>query len=159
MGMVASNTQRIMKEIEELRNDPPKNITAGPVDASNIYTWKAVIYGPPDRPYEGGFFEVDISISDKYPMAAPKMVFKSKIYHCNVNSFGAICLSILKDGWSPALTISTTLLSISSLLTEPNPDDPYVADIAKLLVTNKKKHDEIARQWTLDYARHEKLKF
>jgi ubiquitin-protein ligase len=58
--------------------------------------------------------------------AAPKITFVTKVYHPNVASTGAICLDILKDAWSPALTISRVLLSISSLLTDANPDDPLV---------------------------------
>ena len=74
------------------------------------------------------------------------------VYHCNVNDMGGICLDILKDSWSPALTISKVLLSISSLLSEPNPDDPLVGDIAMQLKRDKKRHDAVAREWTLKYA-------
>jgi ubiquitin-conjugating enzyme E2 D/E len=60
----------------------------------------------------------------------------------------------LKDNWSPALTLGKVLLSICSLLTDPNPDDPLVPDIAKLYKTNRKKHDQFAREWTTKYAQN-----
>ena len=59
---------------------------------------------------------------------------------------------ILKDNWSPALTISKVLISISSLLTDPNTEDPLVPEIAKLYKTNKVLHDATAAQWTVKYA-------
>jgi ubiquitin-conjugating enzyme E2 E len=81
-----------------------------------------------------------------------QVTFRTRIYHCNINSQGAICLDILKDNWSPALTIAKVLLSICSLLTDCNPRDPLVGGIAQQYLSNRAEHDRIARQWTKRYA-------
>ncbi|KAF5890619.1 Ubiquitin-conjugating enzyme E2 E3, partial [Clarias magur] len=94
---------------------------AGP-KGDNIYEWRSTILGPPGSVYEGGVFFLDITFSSDYPFKPPKVTFRTRIYHCNINSQGVICLDILKDNWSPALTISKVLLSICSLLTDCNPD-------------------------------------
>ena len=78
--------------------------------------------------------------------------FTTKIYHCNVNSNGAICFDILKHKWNPVLTISKVLLSVSSLLTDCNPNDPLVPEIAQLYLRDRAKHDQTAAEWVQKYA-------
>ena len=146
-----STSARIQKELIELQTSPPSNCSAGPID-DDIYQWQATIMGPQGSPYEGGVFYLKIDFPKDYPFKPPKMVFLTKIYHCNINSAGGICLDILKDQWSPALTISKLLLSICSLMDDANPDDPLVPDIADLLKKDKATHDQEARLYTLKYA-------
>jgi len=108
--------------------------------------------GPEDSPFSGGVFFLDIHFPADYPFKPPKIVFQTKVYHPNINKNGSICLDILKDQWSPALTLSRVLLSISSLLTDPNPDDPLVPEIAHQYKTNKALYEANAREWTQKFA-------
>lgn len=117
---LGTSAKRIQKELAEITLDPPPNCSAGP-KGENFYEWVSTILGPPGSVYEGGVFFLDIHFSPEYPFKPPKVTFRTRIYHCNINSQGVICLDILKDNWSPALTISKVLLSICSLLTDCNP--------------------------------------
>ena len=142
---------RLKRELELIQKNPPLNCSAGLVD-DDIYHWKATLIGPPDSPYEGGVFELDIQFSDKYPFKPPKIKFLTKIYHPNINKEGLICVDILKTNWSPVLTTSKVLLSISSLLTDANPDDPLEPDIAIEYKKNHQSYVNTAKTWTRVYA-------
>ena len=144
--------KRITKELADLQKEPPSNCSAGPVNSDDIFHWQATLMGPQDSPYQGGVFFLDIHFPADYPFKPPKMHFTTRIYHPNINANGGICLDILKDQWSPALTISKVLLSICSLLNDPNPDDPLVPEIAQLYKTNREKYLQNAEQWTKKYA-------
>ena len=136
---------------QDLQKDPPTSCSAGPV-GDDLFHWQATIMGPGDSPYAGAVFFVLIHFPPDYPFKPPKVNFQTKVYHPNVNSHGSICLDILKDQWSPALTISKVLLSICSLLTDPNPDDPLVPEIAQLYKTDRGRYEETAREWARKYA-------
>ncbi|CAM8877154.1 unnamed protein product [Rhodiola kirilowii] len=146
-------SKRINKELKDLQKDPPTSCSAGPVD-DNMFHWQATIMGPADSPYAGGVFLVSIHFPPDYPFKPPKVYccFQTKVYHPNINSNGSICMDILKDQWSPALTISKVLLSICSLLTDPNPDDPLVPETAHIYKHDRSKYESTARSWTKKYA-------
>ena len=92
-------------------------------------------------------------IPDSYPFQPVKMKFLTKVYHPNVSSAsGAICLDILKDAWSPVLTLKSTLISLQSLLCSPEPNDPQDAEVAKHYMTSRSSFDETARFWAQTYA-------
>ena len=143
--------RRIKKELSEMQLDPPSNCSAGPV-GEDMFSWTGTIMGPADSPYMNGIFSVKIDFPSDYPFKSPRVIFITKIYHPNINATGAICLDILKEQWSPALTISKVLLSVCSLLTDPNPDDPLMPDIAKLYKADKERYNAIAREWTMKYG-------
>ena len=149
-------SRRIKEELKLITQDPPSNCSAAPEsndpDSEDIYHWSATILGPSASVYEGGIFNLSIEFPQNYPFKPPKIRFITNIYHPNINMSGGICLDILKDQWSPALTISKVLISICSLLDDPNPDDPLVPEIADIYVKNRLQYDLTAREWTQHYA-------
>ena len=143
--------KRITKELQDLERDPPPLVSAGPT-GEDLFRWQATIMGPEDSPYQGGVFFLNIHFPTDYPFNPPKIAFNTRIYHPNINSNGSICLDILKSKWSPALTISKVLLSVCSLLCDPNPEDPLVPEIARIFKTDKEKYVEMGQIWTRKYA-------
>lgn len=146
-----SVSKRLQSEYKDMLTNPQPNCSGGPIN-DDIFKWHATILGPKGTPYEDGIFYLRIDFTRDYPFKPPSIIFITKIYHCNINSSGGICLDILKDKWSPALTISKVLLCICSLMDDPNPEDPLEPDIALLLKTDKMSHDINARNCTLMYA-------
>ena len=119
--------KRISRELQDLQRDPPSNCSAGP-EGDDLFKWKATIMGPEGSPYHGGVFfhtiqfptdcttppphppptcaRVTPALAFADPFKPPKVRFTTKVFHPNISSEGGICLDILKDQWSPALTIS-----------------------------------------------------
>ncbi|PKY51343.1 ubiquitin-conjugating enzyme E2 [Rhizophagus irregularis] len=143
--------KRINKEFHDLRLDPPPSCSAGPI-GDDLFHWEGTIMGPSDSPYSGGVFFVVIHFPIEYPFKPPKVTFTTRVYHPNINSNGIISLDILTDQWCPALTISKVLLSICALLTDPNPDDPLVPEIAHVYKTDRTRYEATCREWTRKYA-------
>jgi ubiquitin-conjugating enzyme (huntingtin interacting protein 2) len=153
--MVAANG-RLRKELNEVgKVDKSSGVSAAAAgDGSDLRHLKGKINGPESTCYEGGIFEIDIRIPKQYPFEPPKMKFTTKIWHPNISSqTGAICLDILKDQWSPALTIKTALLSLRALLSSPEPNDPQDAEVAKMYINDRKKFEKTAKFWTESYGK------
>lgn len=154
--------KRLVREAIELEEvfKTDKNIYAQPIKLSdgkyNYYEWKGFIIGPPDTPYEGGKFNINIIIPSDYPFNPPMITFETKIYHPNIKKTGAICLDVLKSSWSPALTLHKIMLSLSSLFAPDtiNAKDPYEPEIGYLYQTNYKKFIITAQEWTNKYAKN-----
>eukprot|EP00549_Striatella_unipunctata_P026111 CAMPEP_0118690726 /NCGR_PEP_ID=MMETSP0800-20121206/10278_1 /TAXON_ID=210618 ORGANISM="Striatella unipunctata, Strain CCMP2910" /NCGR_SAMPLE_ID=MMETSP0800 /ASSEMBLY_ACC=CAM_ASM_000638 /LENGTH=194 /DNA_ID=CAMNT_0006588413 /DNA_START=99 /DNA_END=683 /DNA_ORIENTATION=- len=150
---MSSSENRIKKELLEVKKSDASGVTAMPVNESNIRHLKGKISGSSGTPYEGGIFEIDIVLPKQYPFEPPKMKFDTKIWHPNISSqTGAICLDILKDQWSPALTIKTALLSLQALLSTPEPSDPQDAEVARMYMSNPQEFQRTAKFWTDTYA-------
>jgi len=126
-------------------------MTLGPTEQS-LFNWRGSIPGPTGSCYEGGLFWMEITLPQDYPFSAPKVMFTTRIYHMNISDRGNVCIDLLKHNWSPALSLYKVLLSLSSLLTDPNPKDPLVPQIATEYTRNRAQHNMTAARWTQLYA-------
>lgn len=120
----------------------------------DMLRWEACMAGPPGSPYAGGLFFLDIELPASYPFNPPKIRFTTPMYHCNIRSDGYITADSLDGGhWSPATTIWKALLSIQSLLSDPNPESNCCAsvgrsELGRLCSNDRAQYDEKAREWT-----------
>jgi len=143
-----------LKEFEEAAKKSKEQTVVAKMLGSDMRHWKGTIFGPKDTPYEGGIFVVDIQIPAEYPFKPPKMKFDTKIWHPNISSqTGAICLDILKNEWTPALTIRTALISLQALMCAPEPDDPQDAEVAKQYKSNRELFNQTSKYWTANFAK------
>ena len=100
--------KRIKREFEDLKKEPSIAKSANPF-GDDIFHWTVKLLGPEKSPYAEGIFDLDIRFPPDYPFKPPVVIFSTKIYHCNVDSNGGICLALLKDQWSPATSISQAI--------------------------------------------------
>jgi len=133
---------------------PEQCMFAGPISVENRpLEWVARLSGPPDTPYAHGTFRLSLEFPENYPMKPPSVRFVSTIYHPNVNSSdGKICLNVLTREWTPLLKVSTLLLCVSALLSQPNPEDPLNEKAAAMLQERPAEFARVAQEWTRKYA-------
>mmetsp|Transcript_18620 Transcript_18620/g.38735 ORF Transcript_18620/g.38735 Transcript_18620/m.38735 type:complete len:168 (-) Transcript_18620:41-544(-) len=126
-----SVTKRLQSELMSLMMSPPKGISAFPSN-DNFFNWAGTIKGVEGTAYENLTFKMSLVFPSDYPYSAPTVRFETPIFHPNVDLHGNICLDILKEKWSAVYNVSSILLSIQSLLGEPNNDSPLNCQAAEL---------------------------
>jgi ubiquitin-conjugating enzyme E2 D/E len=150
LGRTPMALARIMKELKDINEDTPDYVNARPYYPDDMFRWQATILGPPGTPYQGGIFLLDINFPADYPIKPAKFKFTTKVFHPNVFPNGNICMEI--HGNQRTLTISKLLLSICSLLDDPNTGSPANPEAGHLYRFDRDKYNKIARQWTRKYA-------
>ncbi|XP_056146366.1 ubiquitin-conjugating enzyme E2 G1-like isoform X2 [Lampris incognitus] len=133
----------LRKQLKELNKHPVQGFSAGPIDDDDIYHWEVVIMGPQDTMFEGGLFKAMLTFPRDYPLNPPKMRFITDMWHPNVAVTGEVCISILhapgedkygyerpEERWLPIHTVETILISVISMLADPNADSPANVEAA-----------------------------
>lgn len=143
----SSSQKRLIRDLKVLMSDEkPDGINAAPID-NNIFKWQAVIFGPADSPWEGGTFNLILDFPEDYPNKPPAVRFVSAIFHPNVYKDGRICVDILKESmWTPIFETSHILISIQSLLCDPNPSSPANVEAATLWRENRREYNRRVRE-------------
>ncbi|TMS03400.1 Ubiquitin-conjugating enzyme E2 G1 [Larimichthys crocea] len=142
--MTEQSALLLRKQLAELNKNPVEGFSAGLIDDDDIYKWEVVIIGPQDTLFEGGFFKAYLTFPYDYPLRPPKMKFITEIWHPNVAKNGDVCISILhepgedkfgyekpEERWLPIHTVETIMISVISMLADPNSDSPANVDAAK----------------------------
>ena len=147
------------KELNEAMKSNDETLLWTTVD-DNLYKWEAYIKGPPDSPFEHGWFRLDFQVPQNYPIECPKVKMITKCYHPNIHfGTGEICLDILKSqNWSPAWTLESLCRAIVNLLGNPNADSPLNCDPGnQIRAGDMLSYETMARMYCVEYAQNETL--
>lgn len=149
---------RLLKEYQNLSRDPPEGVIAGPIDEDDLFRWECLLEGPPDTCYENGVFPALLTFPKDYPMSPPVLKFTPPLLHPNIYADGTVCISILhppgddplqyeraEERWSPVQSVEKILLSVSSMLAEPNPESGANIDACKLWREDRNKFEEVVK--------------
>ncbi|XP_010158066.1 PREDICTED: ubiquitin-conjugating enzyme E2 G2 [Eurypyga helias] len=145
--------------LTELTLNPPEGIVAGPMNEENFFEWEALIMGPEDTCFEYGVFPAILSFPLDYPLSPPKMRFTCEMFHPNIYPDGRVCISILHapgddpmgyessaERWSPVQSVEKILLSVVSMLAEPNDESGANVDASKMWREDREQFNKIAKQ-------------
>ncbi|KAJ8261469.1 hypothetical protein COCON_G00171920 [Conger conger] len=140
--------KRLRKELSELQTTPMKNFRHIIVDERNILSWQGLIV-PDNAPYNKGAFRIEIVFPSEYPFKPPKIMFKTKIYHPNIDEKGQVCLPIISaENWKPATKTDQVIQALVTLVNDPEPDHPLRADLAEEYSKERSKFFRNAEEFT-----------
>ncbi|XP_055328535.1 ubiquitin-conjugating enzyme E2-18 kDa-like [Paramacrobiotus metropolitanus] len=141
-------TRRLTKELQDLQSSNSKYFRDIKVDESNILQWQGLLV-PENPPYNKGAFRIEINFPAEYPFKPPKINFRTKIYHPNIDEKGLVCLPIIQaENWKPATKTEQVIQSLLDLIAEPEPEHPLRAELAEEYTKDRKKFMKNAEEFT-----------
>lgn len=157
-------SELLRRQFLELARNPPDGVSVGLGEEENIFNWELMIIGPPETLYEGGFFNCKLEFPSDFPNSPPVMTFLTQMWHPNVHTDGKVCISILHppgedafnehesaiERWRPILGVEAIIISVISMLSDPNDESPANIDAAVMWrndkIAFKKKVKDIVRR-------------
>ncbi|GMI48954.1 hypothetical protein TrCOL_g13181 [Triparma columacea] len=144
MAGTGYGAELLRRQLNDLSRNPPDTFSVGLPDEDNIYEWDIMLMGPESTLYEGGFFKAKLKFPSDFPNMPPEMTFVSEMWHPNVYEGGKVCISILHppgedaynsqesadERWRPILGVEQIIISVISMLSDPNDESPANLDAA-----------------------------
>ncbi|KAK5879114.1 hypothetical protein CesoFtcFv8_024451 [Champsocephalus esox] len=144
--------RRLLKELDEMRNVGAKHFRNIQVDETNLLNWQGLLV-PDSAPYDKGAFRIELIFPAEYPFKPPKVTFKTKIYHPNIDEKGQVCLPIISvENWKPATKTDQVILNLFGLVNSPQPEHPLRADLAEEYSKDRAKFMKNAEEFTKKHS-------
>ncbi|OQV26262.1 Ubiquitin-conjugating enzyme E2 R2 [Hypsibius exemplaris] len=145
----------LMQEFTALQKEPIEGFRCKLLKDDNLFEWEVGIFGVPETIYQGGYFRASMKFPPEYPFSPPTVRFLTKLWHPNIYENGTVCISILhpptddprsgelpSERWNPTQNVHSILMSIISLLNEPNTSSPANVDASIMYRRWKEKGDK-----------------
>lgn len=140
-------------------NNDDLGASIGLVDDNDLFKWSVIFEGPEETLYEGGYFKAELKFPDDYPNNPPEMKFVSKMWHPNIYPDGKVCISILhapgtdsmnsqekaEERWRPILGVESVLMSVISMLNDPNIESPANIDASVMFRDDREAYNKKVR--------------
>ncbi|KAH0786671.1 ubiquitin-conjugating enzyme E2 G1 [Histomonas meleagridis] len=143
----------LSKMYHDIKENPCQYFSAGLIN-DDLFKWRVTIIGPSSSPYEGSILPAELEFPDDFPLKPPKMRFLCPMWHPNIDAkTGKVCISILHDPgddpneyeksserWLPIHTVDSIVISVISMLTDPNPESPLNVEANRDFMFNKQQY-------------------
>ena len=163
MASVKFSKELLKKQLRDLMKNNDLGISVGLIDDNDFYKWSVVFTGPEDTIFEGGYFKAILTFPQDFPQNPPEMKFITEMWHPNIYKDGKVCISILHspgvdqfneqekadERWRPSLGVEQIIVSVISMLSDPNCDSPANIDASIMFKNKPEEYKKKVRQLVL----------